>query len=151
MKISAPRSLTLPIVLAAITVPMSIFVLVGWILVLLRNQALSQQVASNTWMMVSGIISLLTIIAAIITLTVFLTREILESRRQTRFIDSVTHELKSPLASLRLCVQTLGRRQLKEDQRKDMHQMMLDDVDRLSFFIDEQTLLASCYVEFFHR
>jgi len=70
-------------------------------------------------------------------LTVFLTREILESRRQTRFIDSVTHELKSPLASLRLCVQTLVRRQLKETQKKDMHQMMLDDIDRLSFFIDD--------------
>jgi signal transduction histidine kinase len=137
MKISSPRSLTLPIVLPSVTVPLSIFVLVAWVVVILKNQRLAQQVTDNTWLLVSGIISLLVIIAAIVMLAIFLGREILEGRRQTRFIDSVTHELKSPLASLRLCAQTLSKRTLESRQRDNLHQMMIDDIDRLSFFIDD--------------
>ena len=67
----------------------------------------------------------------------FLVREILEGRRQVRFIDSVTHELKSPLASLKLCVETLDRRALTEEKRHELRAMMLDDIDRLSAFIDD--------------
>ena len=62
--------------------------------------------------------------------------KILESRKQSRFIDSVTHELKSPLASLKLLIQTLER-DISEQQRSRLYQMMNDDVDRLSFFIDD--------------
>jgi signal transduction histidine kinase len=74
--------------------------------------------------------------------SVFLVREALEGRRQVGFIDSVTHELKSPLASLKLAVQTLDRRELSAEQRRQLHQMMLDDVDRLTAFIDD-ILVAS--------
>ena len=137
IKLANSRSLTFPIVMASVTVPMGIFVLVGWIWVLLRNQELSQQVTNNTGMMVAGVISLITIITALVLLTVFLSREILESRRQSRFIDSITHELKSPLASIRLCTQTLERTELPDDKRHELQQMMIDDIDRLSFFIDD--------------
>jgi signal transduction histidine kinase len=68
--------------------------------------------------------------------SVFLVREIREVRRRTSFIDSVTHELKSPLAALKLCLETLGREGLPEAQRERLRGMMLDDVDRLSSFID---------------
>ncbi|MEC8278524.1 MAG: hypothetical protein VX026_12450, partial [Myxococcota bacterium] len=90
IKLANSRSLTFPIVMASVTVPLGIFVLVGWILVLLRNQQLSQQVTNNTGMMAAGVVSLITIITALVLLTVFLSREILESRRQSRFIDSIT-------------------------------------------------------------
>jgi signal transduction histidine kinase len=69
--------------------------------------------------------------------TYFLAREIREVRRQDTFIDSVTHELKSPLASLKLCLETLGRDNLGEDQRVKLRGMMLNDVDRLAAFIDD--------------
>src|SRR5690606_27870609 len=64
-------------------------------------------------------------------------REILEVRRQTTFVDSVTHELRSPLASLRLCLETLGRPGVADDQREQLRLMMLEDVERLSAFIDD--------------
>jgi len=67
---------------------------------------------------------------------VFLVREIREVRRQTSFIDSVTHELKSPLAALKLCLETLGRPDLPPEQNHKLRQMMLDDVERLAGFID---------------
>ncbi|HGG57420.1 MAG TPA: HAMP domain-containing histidine kinase [Nannocystis exedens] len=68
--------------------------------------------------------------------SVFLVREIREVRRQTSFIDSVTHELKSPLTALKLCLETLSRPGLPELKREHLRGMMLDDVERLSAFID---------------
>ncbi len=58
------------------------------------------------------------------------------NQRQSNFIDSVTHELKSPLASLKLCLQTLSRRQLPPQQQSDLQRFMLDDVQRLDQLID---------------
>ena len=131
------RSVTVPIVMGATGVALSVAMLVGWILVLVRSSALTEQVRANTWLMAGGSLSLLVVVTVIIFFTVFLARETLETQRQVRFIDSVTHELKSPLASLKLCVETLDRRALPEPKRRELHGMMLDDIDRLSVFIDE--------------
>src|SRR5690606_7228507 len=68
---------------------------------------------------------------------VFLARQILEIRRQTTFVDSVTHELRSPLASLRLCLETLERPGLEPEQEARLREMMVEDVERLSAFIDD--------------
>jgi signal transduction histidine kinase len=68
---------------------------------------------------------------------VSLARGIIEVRKQDTFIDSVTHELKSPLASLQLCLETLGREGLEGDAREKLRHMMLQDVDRLHAFIDD--------------
>jgi signal transduction histidine kinase len=131
------RSITFPIVLGVVAEVLTIALLVGWILVIIRNAQLSEQVAGNTWLMVGGIVSFVVIGTVLVLFNVFLVREILEGRRQVRFIDSVTHELKSPLAALKLCVETLDRRDLPLDKRHEVHSMMLDDIDRLSAFIDD--------------
>ncbi|MEL6545315.1 MAG: hypothetical protein AAFQ82_11865, partial [Myxococcota bacterium] len=86
------RSISGPIVLGAISVALSIVLLVGWILVIVQNLQLTKRVAENTWLMVSGIASLAVIISVLVLFSVFLVREILEVRRQTSFIDSVTQE-----------------------------------------------------------
>jgi signal transduction histidine kinase len=116
--------------------------MVGWILVIFRNIDLSKQVVANHWLMAGGVVSIVVIVTVLVLFSVFLVREALEGRRQVGFIDSVTHELKSPLASLKLAVQTLDRRELSAEQRRQLHQMMLDDVDRLTAFIDD-ILVAS--------
>lgn len=131
------RSITFPIVLGGVAEVLTIALLVGWILVIIRNTQLSEQVAGNTWLMVGGIVSFAVIGTVLVLFNVFLVREILEGRRQVRFIDSVTHELKSPLAALKLCVETLERRNLPIEKRHEVHVMMLDDIDRLSAFIDD--------------
>lgn len=138
MKFNRPRSITVPIVLGGGSVALSIALLVGWILVLVQNAELAEQAArANAWLMVAGITSFAVIVIVLVLFSVFLVREILESRRQVRFIDSVTHELKSPLASLKLSVQTLKRRRLMDAQREALQDRMLDDIDRLSTFIDD--------------
>lgn len=131
------HSISLPIILGVVTVGLCIAMLVGWIVVILQNSALTREVTQNTWLMIAGVVSLGVIIAVLVSFSVFLTRETLEIRRQDTFIDSVTHELKSPLASLKLCLETLARPALVEAQKEELRRMMLDDVERLTVFIDD--------------
>jgi len=131
------RSISGPIILSSISVALSTALLVGWILVIYRNQVLTQNWEGNAWLMVAGILSFVTIMTVLVLFSVFLAREIKEVRRQSSFIDSVTHELRSPLASLRLCLETQARRELQPTQREQLREMMLDDVERLSALIDD--------------
>ncbi|WP_266221394.1 sensor histidine kinase [Paraliomyxa miuraensis] len=118
-------------------VALSVALLVGWILVIYRNQVLTRSWEGNAWLMIAGIISFVTIMTVLVLFSVFLAREIREVRRQTSFIDSVTHELRSPLASLRLCLETQAREGLQPAQRQRLREMMLDDIERLSAFVDD--------------
>lgn len=136
MAASITRSISLPIVLSSIAVTLSVGLLVGWTLLLARTQPLADDFAANTWLLVFGITSLIVIMTVLVLFSVFLVREIREVRRQTSFIDSVTHELKSPLAALKLCLETLGRPDLPPPQHQRLREMMLDDVERLAGFID---------------
>jgi two-component system, OmpR family, sensor histidine kinase SenX3 len=73
--------------------------------------------------------------------TLFLIREIRRNEQHDSFINAVTHELKTPIASIRLYLQTLQRRDLEEKQRHDFYTLMLLDVDRLMSTV-EQVLKA---------
>lgn len=132
-----PRSISGPIVWGSVSATLTVVMLVGWIYVILRNQEFTQQWVENFWLLVGGVVSLVAITTVLILFSVFLARQILENRRQTTFIDSVTHELRSPLASIRLGLQTLGRTGLAKEQREQLRGMMLDDTERLSAFIDD--------------
>jgi signal transduction histidine kinase len=133
----ATRSISLPIVLASVSVTLGIALTIGWTLVFIQNFREDTIPFQNNWLIGAGIFSLLTIVSVLVTFSIFLVREILEVRRQNSFIDSVTHELKSPLASLKLCLETLARHELDDIQREELRQMMLEDVDRLNAFIDD--------------
>lgn len=131
------RSLSLPIILGSTAVPLAAALLVGWTLLLAKTIAQSDDVVGAVWLLVLGAISFIVIMASLGMLTAFLVREILEVRRQEGFIDSVTHELKSPLASLKLCLETLERPGVETKQRDQLHGMMREDVERLNAFIDD--------------
>ncbi|MBL8973030.1 MAG: HAMP domain-containing histidine kinase [Myxococcales bacterium] len=133
---SITRSISLPIVLSSVAVTLSVALLVGWTLLIARNQPLADDFVANTWLLVIGIVSLVVIMTVLVLFSVFLVREIREVRRQTSFIDSVTHELKSPLAALKLCLETMARPDLPAPQHVRLREMMLDDVERLTGFID---------------
>jgi signal transduction histidine kinase len=130
------RPISIPIILGVLSLGLSIALLVGWILVIVQNFAVTQETAQNTWLLVLGSFSFAVIITVLVLFSVFLVREIRVVNRQTRFIDSVTHELKSPLASLKLCLDTLERGDLASAQRSGVQRMMTDDVERLSILID---------------
>ncbi|PRQ00513.1 sensor histidine kinase [Enhygromyxa salina] len=131
------RSISLPITLSAVAVILTITLLLVWILVIVKNMELLQATfVGNVGLLVGGIVSFLAIISVLVMFTVFLVREISEGRRQTSFIDSVTHELKTPLASLKLAAETLARPELEADRREQLRVMMLQDVSRLVNLVD---------------
>ena len=73
--------------------------------------------------------------------TIFLVREVRRNEQHDAFINAVTHELKTPIASIRLYLETLQRRDLPEDKRQEFYGIMLADSDRLLDLI-EQVLRA---------
>lgn len=90
---------------------------------------------------VLGVIFFLLIIAGLVLNTIFLVREIRRNEQHDSFINAVTHELKTPVASIRLYLQTLQSRELDEEKRRDFYRVMLEDSDRLLHTI-EQVLRA---------
>lgn len=134
---SPSRSISLPIVLSAITVLMTVALLVGWVLVISKTLPLTRAFSGNLWLLAGGVASFVLVGSVLVLFSVSLVREILESRRQQMFIDSVTHELKSPLASIKLCLDTLARPGLSEPQQLELRNMMLSDVERLTIFVDD--------------
>lgn len=137
MPTSSSRSISFPIVLSSIAVLLTAAVLVGWIVVIRKYQLLTQAIWENAWLLVGGITSLALVMSVLVLFSISLVREILEGRRQQMFIDSVTHELKSPLASIKLCLDTLERQGLSGVNEAHLKQMMRTDVERLSLFVDD--------------
>lgn len=88
-----------------------------------------------------GVIFFGAIAAGFILNTIFLVREIRRNEQHDSFINAVTHELKTPIASIRLYLETLQRREVGEDQRRDFYRLMLLDSDRLLGTV-EQVLKA---------
>ena len=88
-----------------------------------------------------GIIFFGAIVTGLILNTSFLVREIRRNEQHDSFINAVTHELKTPIASMRLYLQTLQRREVDETQRREFYRLMLEDTDRLMNTV-EQVLKA---------
>lgn len=120
--------LVLGISLSALAVALN----VGWILLNLREVAL----------LVFGIIFFALIITGLILNTIFLVREIRRNEQHDAFINAVTHELKTPIASIKLYLETLKNRDVGEAQRKEFYDVMLADNERLLGTV-EQVLEAS--------
>jgi two-component system sensor histidine kinase SenX3 len=78
-----------------------------------------------------GIIFFSMLTAGVVLNTVFLVREVKRNERQDSFLNAVTHELKTPIASIRLYLETLQRREVPEAQRQEFYKIMLADSDRL--------------------
>jgi signal transduction histidine kinase len=88
-----------------------------------------------------GIIFFGAIVAGLVLNTIFLVREIRRNEQHDSFINAVTHELKTPIASIRLYLQTLQRREVDDAQRREFYQLMLVDTERLLHTV-EQVLKA---------
>ena len=69
--------------------------------------------------------------------TTFLVREIRRNAQHDAFINAVTHELKTPVASIRLYLETLQKRAVEEDKRQEFYGIMLEDSDRLLETIEQ--------------
>jgi signal transduction histidine kinase len=130
------RSLGWPILLGVVLVGSILALGVGWVLVSIAA-ALGSKNAAFYWAILGVGVALLVLVLVGVIVYAFLTvKAIALSQRQSNFIDSVTHELKSPLASLKLYLQTLTRRSVPAEQQADFHRFMLEDVERLDTLID---------------
>jgi two-component system sensor histidine kinase SenX3 len=112
-------------------VALAIALNVGWIILNWREGVL----------LFFGIVFFALIIAGMIVNTSFLVRELRRSEQHDSFINAVTHELKTPVASIRLHLETLQRRDLPEAQKQEFYGVMLSDTDRLTQTV-EQVLRA---------
>lgn len=104
---------------------------VGWILLNLREVAL----------LVLGAVFFALIITGMVLNTIFLVREIRRSEQHDAFLNSVTHELKTPIASIKLYLETLKARDVAPEKREEFYNVMLADSDRLLHTV-EQVLQA---------
>jgi signal transduction histidine kinase len=130
------RSLGWPILLGVVLIASIIALGVGWVLVTIAA-ALGSRNAAFYWAILGvGVALLALVLVGVIVYLALTVKAIALSQRQSNFIDSVTHELKSPLASLKLSLQTLTHRPVAPSQQADFHRFMLQDVERLDTLID---------------
>lgn len=105
---------------------------VGWILLSIREVAI----------LVLGVFFFGLIITGLVLNTIFLVREIRRSEQHDAFLNAVTHELKTPIASIRLYLETLKSRDVSPEKQREFYDVMLADSDRLLNTVD-QVLSAS--------
>ena len=125
------RSVYFFIAFGSCLVALAVTLNVGWIVISWRTGVL----------LILGAVFFALIIAGLVLNTIFLVREIRRNEQQDAFLNAVTHELKTPIASIRLYLETLQSRQLDESKRREFYQIMLEDADRLHQTI-EQVLRA---------
>jgi signal transduction histidine kinase len=128
---SRRRTIAFFVILGICLVALAVALNVGWIILNWREGVL----------LFFGVIFFLLIIAGMIVNTSFLVHEIRRNEQHDSFINAVTHELKTPVASIRLHLETLQRRELAEPQRQEFYRIMLHDTDRLLGTV-EQVLRA---------
>ena len=120
-------SIGLFIALGAGLISVLLLLYVGWIVLKWRSGAL----------LILGTLLLALLIAGVVVFTIFLVREIRRNEQQDAFINAVTHELKTPVASIRLYLETLQTRAVDESKRKEFYGVMLEDSNRLLETIEQ--------------
>ena len=97
----------------------------------------SSSTGGQAGMLILGFLAFPLIITGVVLNTIFLVREIRRNEQHDAFINAVTHELKTPVASIRLYLQTLQSRAIDDSKRQEFYQVMVEDTDRLVGTIDQ--------------
>lgn len=121
------KSIAFFIALGAGLILVIILLYVGWVLLNWRTGIL----------LFLGVLIVATVIAGIVLNTIFLVHEIRRNEQHDAFINAVTHELKTPVASIRLYIETLQTRAVDEEKRREFYDIMLADSDRLLGMIEQ--------------
>lgn len=123
------RTLRLPITLSVVLMSLNVALMVCWIVLL-------AQLGSWSALTIGTVVFAL-ILAGLIVYLVVTVKEVRVNQRQANFVDSVTHELKTPIAALRLYLETLQIRELDDDQRDEFYQTMEHELQRLDHLINQ--------------
>src|SRR6202047_5113514 len=115
------------IALGAGLISVILLLYIGWVLLNWRTGIL----------LFLGVLLLAMIISGVVLNTIFLVREIRRNEQHDAFINAVTHELKTPVASIRLYLETLQKRPVDEDKRQEFYRIMVQDSNRLLETIEQ--------------
>ena len=121
------KSIAFFIALGAGLITVTLLLYIGWVLLNWRTGIL----------LFLGVLLLAMIISGVVLNTIFLVREIRRNEQHDAFINAVTHELKTPVASIRLYLETLLTRSVDEKKREEFYRIMLDDSGRLLHTIEQ--------------
>ena len=119
----------LPITLSVTLMALNVALMVCWIVLLAQD--------AQWGALAVGVVTFTIIIAGLSFWLALSIKEINLNHRQANFVDSVTHELKSPIAALQLALQTLRMRNVDADKRREFHTMMAEELSRLDQLIDQ--------------
>jgi signal transduction histidine kinase len=139
------RGIGWPLALGVATLALLVVLSVGWPLAVVDAGAprLTPGLTHFDWvLLLLGIVCLAGIAAGLVWLCAWLVREMRTNQSQRAFLDAVTHEMKTPLASLRLCLDTLALHELDPERRREFLGSMDQDVERLRRTV-EQVLAAA--------
>lgn len=129
-------------VFGVLAIVLTTTIIVGWNIIfplyyVIATDTRFSDLGVGYWLILSiGDVFLVTVVVVLVLLLVNQVKTMKYVWRQTTFLDSVTHELKSPLASLRLCVDTIDLRSLDAERKREFVDMMRADIDRLQDFIE---------------
>jgi two-component system sensor histidine kinase SenX3 len=121
------RSIAFSIALGVSLISVILLLYIGWVLLGWKNPIL----------LFLGIVLVATIISGVVLNTTFLVREVRRNEQHDAFINAVTHELKTPVASIRLYLETLQTRPVDESKRQEFYRIMLADSERLLASIEQ--------------
>ncbi len=137
------RSIGFPLTLGIVLVLLVLALAVGWILVVSDARSVARGLTTLDWaLLVLGAVFFLLVIVGLVWLCAWLVREMRVNQSQRAFLDAVTHEMKTPLASLRLYLDTIARHDPDPVRRGGFLGHMRGDVERLDHTV-EQVLAAA--------
>ncbi|MBW2274839.1 MAG: HAMP domain-containing histidine kinase [Deltaproteobacteria bacterium] len=141
------RSIGAPLSVAIVLMLLLLLLAVGWQVMLWSGIRPSGAAFSTLdgLLFVLGTFSFLLVMVGLAWLCTWLLWEMRLNQRQRAFLDAVTHEMKTPLASFRLYLDTLGRHDPPPERRREFIEHMRQDLDRLDHTVDR--VLAAARAE----
>jgi signal transduction histidine kinase len=131
------RALGWPITLGVVMILLLAALAAGWVILAVYGALDNSQWAPLFWTLLSvGSAFFVLVLVGVVLYLILSIKTINLNQRQSNFIDSVTHELKSPIASLKLYLQTLSRHDVERDEQSRFYRHMLEDVERLDELIN---------------
>lgn len=123
------RRLRLPITLSVFLISVNIVLMVCWIVLLAQTRSFSG--------LTIGTIGFALILVGLVIYLIVTIKEVKLNQRQANFVSSVTHELKTPIAALKLNLETLQLRELSADTRATFYTRMGQQIERLDALISQ--------------
>lgn len=127
------RSIGVPLSIGIVSMVLVLALSVGWQILVWRDAAKASEVLTplDLVLFVLGTLFFLLVFFGLVWLSVKVVIEMRLNQSQRAFLDAVTHELKTPLSSFRLGLETLGRHELAREQQSEFLGRMGEDLDRL--------------------